>query len=61
MAEVNKIIDSTIKILEDASYMGYDPYDLQSSFFPINNLPKNSTYFDPVKALVNRECGIHLQ
>ena len=26
-----------------------------------NNLPKNSTYFDPVKALESRECGIHLQ
>ena len=23
-------------------------------------LPKNSTYFDPVKALESRECGIHL-
>jgi len=26
-----------------------------------NDLPKNSTYFDPVKALETRECGIHLQ
>jgi len=26
-----------------------------------HNLPKNSTYFDPVKALESRECGIHLQ
>jgi len=25
------------------------------------NLPKNCTYFDPVKALESRECGIHLQ
>ncbi len=24
-------------------------------------LPKNSTYYDPVKALSHRECGIHLQ
>ncbi|MDT0605556.1 phosphoadenosine phosphosulfate reductase family protein [Croceitalea rosinachiae] len=24
-------------------------------------LPKNSTYFDPVKALESRECGIHLE
>jgi phosphoadenosine phosphosulfate reductase len=24
-------------------------------------LPKNSNYFDPIKALLNRECGIHLQ
>ncbi|KQC29877.1 phosphoadenosine phosphosulfate reductase family protein [Flagellimonas eckloniae] len=26
-----------------------------------NNLPKNENYFDPIKALTNRECGIHLQ
>lgn len=26
-----------------------------------NNLPKNSTYIDPVKALKTRECGIHFQ
>lgn len=26
-----------------------------------NKLNKNPTYFDPVKALANRECGIHLQ
>ena len=26
-----------------------------------NNLPKNDQYFDPIKALQNRECGIHLQ
>ena len=26
-----------------------------------HNLPKIETYFDPVKSLKNRECGIHLQ
>lgn len=26
-----------------------------------NKLPKNSTYFDPIKALENRECGIQLE
>lgn len=26
-----------------------------------NNLPKNVDYFDPIKALQNRECGIHLE
>ncbi|MBT8304522.1 MAG: phosphoadenosine phosphosulfate reductase family protein [Bacteroidia bacterium] len=26
-----------------------------------NGLQKNETYFDPTKALINRECGIHLQ
>jgi len=25
-----------------------------------NELPKNTAYFDPVKALQSRECGIHL-
>jgi len=30
-------------------------------YLEINNLPRNSTYFDPIKALENRECGIHLQ
>ncbi|WP_040281229.1 phosphoadenosine phosphosulfate reductase domain-containing protein [Psychroserpens damuponensis] len=26
-----------------------------------HDLPKNFDYFDPIKALQNRECGIHLQ
>lgn len=26
-----------------------------------NRLPKNSDYFDPIKALESRECGIHFQ
>lgn len=30
-------------------------------YLEAHNLPKNSTYFDPVKALETRECGIHLQ
>jgi len=30
-------------------------------YLEANDLPKNSTYFDPVKALESRECGIHLQ
>lgn len=30
-------------------------------FLEQNDLPKNHTYFDPIKALENRECGIHLQ
>ena len=25
------------------------------------NLPKNADYFDPIKALTSRECGIHFQ
>ena len=35
--------------------------DELDEYLEVNNLPKNSTYFDPVKALENRECGIHLQ
>jgi phosphoadenosine phosphosulfate reductase len=35
--------------------------DELDEYLEANNLPKNSTYFDPVKALENRECGIHLQ
>ena len=30
-------------------------------YLKANNLPKNNTYFDPTKALTNRECGLHLQ
>nr|WP_321229796.1 phosphoadenosine phosphosulfate reductase family protein [uncultured Psychroserpens sp.] len=30
-------------------------------FLEVHNLPKNHNYFDPIKALENRECGIHLQ
>tara|TARA_R110002073_G_scaffold57778_4_gene146782 strand:+ start:213904 stop:214530 length:627 start_codon:yes stop_codon:yes gene_type:complete len=30
-------------------------------FIIANGLPKNEDYFDPIKALQNRECGIHLQ
>ena len=30
-------------------------------YVEIHQLPKNINYFDPIKALLNRECGIHLQ
>lgn len=29
-------------------------------YITANQLPKNTAYFDPVKALQSRECGIHL-
>ena len=29
-------------------------------YIVVNNLPKNTAYFDPVKALQSRECGIQL-
>lgn len=34
--------------------------DKLDAYLEVNRLPKNSTYFDPVKALESRECGIHL-
>ncbi len=30
-------------------------------YLEAHQLPKNESYFDPTKALSNRECGIHLQ
>lgn len=33
--------------------------DQLDEFLENNNLPKNKDYFDPVKALQSRECGIH--
>jgi len=30
-------------------------------YITTHQLPKNRDYFDPIKALFNRECGIHLQ
>jgi phosphoadenosine phosphosulfate reductase len=35
-------------------------YDLDN-YLEVHSLPKNQDYFDPIKALQNRECGIHLQ
>lgn len=34
---------------------------LLDAFLDVKQLPKNNSYFDPVKALQSRECGIHLQ
>jgi phosphoadenosine phosphosulfate reductase len=31
------------------------------SYIYENELTKNINYFDPIKAILNRECGIHLQ
>jgi phosphoadenosine phosphosulfate reductase len=31
------------------------------NYLEVHGLPKNYDYFDPIKALKNRECGIHLQ
>lgn len=48
------------RILKVSPFYYWTDNDLDN-YLNINNLPKNSTYFDPVKVLDNRECGIHLQ
>ena len=47
-------------ILKVSPYYYHTDADLDT-YLAAHNLPKNSTYFDPIKALENRECGIHLQ
>lgn len=47
-------------ILKVSPFYYWSDADLDA-FIKSNNLPKNTTYFDPVKALKNRECGIHFQ
>ncbi len=37
----------------------YWPDEDLDGYLEKNNLPKNKDYFDPVKALQSRECGIH--
>ena len=42
---------------------GYSGYDLSKleAYIKDKKLPIEFDYFDPVKALENRECGIHLK
>ena len=47
-------------ILKVSPFYYWTDADLDT-YLENNNLPKNSSYFDPIKALQNRECGIHLQ
>ncbi len=47
-------------ILKVSPFYYCSDYDLDN-YLEVHNLPKNSTYFDPTKALQNRECGIHFQ
>ncbi|MFS4494915.1 phosphoadenosine phosphosulfate reductase family protein [Maribacter sp. 2308TA10-17] len=47
-------------ILKVSPFYYWTDDDLDN-YLEANDLPKNSTYFDPVKALETRECGIHLQ
>lgn len=47
-------------ILKVSPFYYYNDADLDKYLLK-NNLPKNKDYFDPIKALANRECGIHFQ
>lgn len=47
-------------ILKISPFYYWTDADLDT-YLKANNLPKNHEYFDPIKALQNRECGIHLQ
>ncbi|MBU2939937.1 phosphoadenosine phosphosulfate reductase family protein [Lacinutrix sp. C3R15] len=47
-------------ILKISPFYYWSDYDLDN-YLEVHHLPKNHTYFDPIKALENRECGIHLQ
>lgn len=47
-------------ILKVSPFYYWTDDDLDA-YLETQNLPKNSDYFDPIKALKNRECGIHLQ
>ena len=47
-------------ILKVSPFYYWSDTDLDK-YIETNGLQKNKDYFDPVKALQNRECGIHLQ
>ncbi|RIA10671.1 phosphoadenylylsulfate reductase (thioredoxin) [Flavobacteriaceae bacterium MAR_2010_72] len=47
-------------ILKVSPFYYWTDYDLDN-YLEVHGLPKNHEYFDPIKALKNRECGIHLQ
>lgn len=47
-------------ILKVSPFYYWTDADLDA-YVAAHNLVKNDGYFDPVKALQNRECGIHLQ
>jgi phosphoadenosine phosphosulfate reductase len=47
-------------ILKVSPFYYWSDTDLDSYIYE-NELTKNINYFDPIKAILNRECGIHLQ
>lgn len=47
-------------ILKVSPFYYWSDYDLDN-YIEVHSLPKNKAYFDPIKALQSRECGIHFQ
>ncbi|NRR90306.1 phosphoadenosine phosphosulfate reductase family protein [Winogradskyella undariae] len=47
-------------ILKVSPFYYWSDKDLDQ-YIQDNELAKNADYFDPIKALLNRECGIHFQ
>lgn len=47
-------------ILKVSPFYYWTDFDLDN-FIKIKGLTKNKNYYDPIKVLKNRECGIHLQ
>ncbi|PNW29948.1 phosphoadenosine phosphosulfate reductase domain-containing protein [Formosa algae] len=47
-------------VLKVSPFYYWSDEDLDA-YIAEQNLPKNQFYFDPTKALQNRECGIHFQ
>lgn len=47
-------------ILKISPFYFWSDSDLDN-YLEAQKLPKNHMYFDPIKALENRECGIHLE
>jgi len=47
-------------ILKVSPFYYWSDKDLDD-YLSANKLPKNESYYDPIKVFGNRECGIHLQ
>ena len=47
-------------VLKVSPFYYWSDNDLDN-YLEVHQLPKNKNYFDPIKALHNRECGIHFQ
>lgn len=47
-------------ILKVSPFYYWSDQDLDN-YIEVHQLPKNKDYFDPIKVLQNRECGVHFQ